>query len=518
LRRVHRATAVSAAAALLLCAACLRRPLDNPDVIVVGMTSGPNNLDPRLGTDDVSQKIHQLVFESLLALDDHLRVTPWLAERLEQPDPTTYIVRLRRGIRFHDGHELTSEDVVHTFRSVLDSSFGSPRRGGFRGLTTVNAVDGYTVAFRLAEPFPSFLFNLSALQIVPAGADAELHDRPIGTGPYRFVRYAVDDYVALEAFEGYHGGAPRNSGLLLKVVPDEVMRGLELRKGTMDVVVNDVSPDIYFQLAGHPQLQTATAPGVDYQYIGLNLQDRALQDRRVRQAIGYAIDRRAIVEHLRRGLASVAPGLLPSLSWAFAPDVFQFAHDPARARALLDDAGFPDPDGDGPAPRLTLTLKVSNVEFNRLQSTVIQQDLQRVGIALDVRAFEFATLYADVLAGNFQMFTLQWTAGALADPDILRRVFHTSQAPPAGFNRGRYSNPRVDALLDEAAATFDEARRRVLYVDAQRILAEDAPYISLWHKTNFAIAQRSLSGVRLNPLADLFFLKDVARVRQASAD
>jgi len=203
--------------------------------------------------------------------------------------------------------------------------------------------------------------------------------------------------------------------------------------------------------------------------------------------------------------------MLSPLSWAAAHDLPAYRHDPGKAKALLDEAGYPDPDGDGPLPRLSLVLKVSNSEFNRLQSTVIQQNLREVGIDLDVRTYEFATLYADVLSGNFQMYTLQWTAGALADPDILRRVFHSKQVPPTGFNRGRYSNPEVDALLDRAGAETDEALRLDLYAQVQRIVAHDVPYVSLWYKTNVAITQRSVAGVRLNPLGDFSFFKDVSR-------
>jgi peptide/nickel transport system substrate-binding protein len=325
----------------------------------------------------------------------------------------------------------------------------------------------------------------------------------------------VDDQVELAANGDYFAGAPKNEGLILKIVPDDVMRGLELRKGTMDIVVNDLAPDIVYQLDGDPKLQTIRAPGVDYQYVGVNLRDPVLRDVRVRQALAYAIDRRAIVEYLRRGLAVPAVGILPPLSWAFAGDAFSFPYDPARAKTLLDEAGYRDPDGDGPATRLNLSLKVSNSEFNRLQSTVIQQDLRRIGIALDVRTYEFATLYADVLSGTFQLYTLQWTAGALADPDILKRVFHSAQVPPAGFNRGHYSNPRVDALLDEASAATDGVQRAELYREVQRVLALEVPYISLWYKTNVAVAQRSLTGVHLTPLADLLFLKDVSRVAAA---
>ena len=160
------------------------------------------------------------------------------------------------------------------------------------------------------------------------------------------------------------------------------------------MVLNDVAPDIEFQLRKDPHLQTVESPGVDYQYIGINLRDPILKDVRVRQALAYAIDRQAIVDYLRRGLGSVSTGILPPLSWAYAPDTFVFTHDPAKARALLDEAGYRDADGDGPLPRMTLTLKTTNIEFNRLQSALFQQNLHDIGIDLDVRTYEFATLYS----------------------------------------------------------------------------------------------------------------------------
>ena len=490
---------------------CLRRPTSNPNVIVVSLSTGPNNLDPRMGTDDTSQRIHELMFDALVDLNDHLRVVPRLAERFDHPDPLTYVATLRRGVRFHDGHELTAADVVHTFKTVMDPRTLSPKRGAFSDIAALEAPDPYTVIFKLTKPFESFPVNVVNLPIVPATADALLRTRPIGTGPYRFTRYLVDDRVELTASDNYFGGRAQNDGLLLKIVPDDVMRGLELRKGTMDVVVNDLAPDIVYQLKEEKHLQTVDGPGLDYQYIGVNLRDPALQDVRVRQALAYAIDKQAIVEHLRRGLAVPADGILPKLSWASAPDLMTYPRNIVRAKTLLDEAGYVDPDGSGPAPRLRLTLKVSNVEFNRLQSAVIQQDLEEIGVALDVRTYEFATLYADVLSGNFQLYTLQWAAGALADPDILRRVFHSSQVPPAGFNRGHFNNPQVDALLDKASSTLDETQRLALYNEVQQIVSRELPYLSLWHKRNVAVAQRTLTGIQLSPLGNLVFLKDVAR-------
>jgi peptide/nickel transport system substrate-binding protein len=219
---------------------------------------------------------------------------------------------------------------------------------------------------------------------------------------------------------------------------------------------------------------------------------------------------------VRRGLATPADGLIPPIARAHEPGITSYAFDPARARELLDEAGFRDPDGDGPVPRLRLALKTSNIEFNRLQAAVVQENLARVGVALDVRTYEFATLFADVIAGNFQLYFLQWAGGALADPDILRRAFHSSQTPPIGFNRGRLRSTEVDALLDEAATSLDPVRRQAALGQVQQVLAREVPYISLWHKTNFVIAQRSLAGLHLSPIADFHFLQHVARAGTAN--
>jgi peptide/nickel transport system substrate-binding protein len=253
------------------------------------------------------------------------------------------------------------------------------------------------------------------------------------------------------------------------------------------------------------------APGLDFSYIGINMQDPVLRDKRVRHAIGYAIDRTAIVKYLRRDLATPAYGLVPPVGWAFERDVFTFTHDPAKSRQLLDEAGYRDPDGDGPLPRLQLSLKIGVSEEVRLQATAIQQDLARVGIALDVRSYEQATLFSDLVKGNFQLSNPQWVGGAVLDPDILRRVFHSSQVPPAGFNRGRYMNPEVDRLLDLATAAIDEATRKRYYGDAQKVIAEDAPYIPIWNRVNAIIAQPSLTGLHLNPISDFLALKDVKK-------
>jgi peptide/nickel transport system substrate-binding protein len=443
-----------------------------------------------------------------MSIQPDLTVGPGLAVRLDNPDPLTYIAYLRHGVMFHDGHELTAKDVVYTFGSFLDPNFVSPRKGAYSMLASVEAVDSHTVKFTLKQPFGSFPVNL-VMPIVPDGGGESLRTFPIGTGPYRFVSYKVDEAVQLSAFEGYWDGLPQNPGIVLRINPDETMRGLELRKGTADMTINDVSPDIAYQLEQHGGLKLVEAPGVDYTYIGLNMRDPVLQDRRVRQAIAYAVDREAIVKYLRRGLAQPAVGVLSPISWAFEPNVRQFNHDVEKAKQLLDEAGYHDPDGDGPQPRLRLSFKTSTDEFYRLQATVIQQDLAKAGIDVDVRSYEFATFYADVLAGNVQLYTLQWVG--VTDPDMLRRVFHSQQVPPVGFNRTYYKNPEVDRLIDLASAATSDDERKKYYSEVQKVVAEDVPYVSLWYKTNVAVLRPDIHGVRLSAQADFLSLKDVQK-------
>ena len=276
-------------------------------------------------------------------------------------------------------------------------------------------------------------------------------------------------------------------------------------------MVNDLPPDIVHQLTEDGRSASIRRPASTSPIIGFNMRDPIA--RRSARAACDRLRHRSRRDHqvcaARIGAASV--GLLPDQAWAFESNVHRFTHDPALARRLLDEAGYRDPDGDGPRPRLRLSLKISTNEETRLQSTVVQEDLRRVGIDLDLRSYEFATFFADVLKGNFQMFSLKWTGGSLVNPDILRRVFHSDQIPPLGFNRGYYRNPEVDRLLDRATQSTDRRGTGAGYRQAQRSSPRTRRYIPIWNRTNVIVAQSSLDGLHLNAIGDFQALKDVHR-------
>jgi len=223
----------------------------------------------------------------------------------------------------------------------------------------------------------------------------------------------------------------------------------------------------------------------------------------VRQALAYAIDRRPMIQYLWRGEVRPARSILPPQHWAYNGEVPTYAYDPVRARQLLDEAGYrPGPDG----VRFHLNMKTSTEETTRLFSAVLQQQLRQVGIALDIRSFEFATFYADVQKGAFQVFSMRWVGGN-EDPDIFEHVFYSTSTPPKRANRGYYANPAVDALIDQGRRETDQAKRRQIYAELQRILAQDLPYINLWYFDNVAVHSKRLKPLAISPSGDYDFLR-----------
>jgi peptide/nickel transport system substrate-binding protein len=476
----------------------------DPSTLVMLIEFSPTNLDPRVGVDAQSERIDNLIFDDLLSRGDNLDVAPGLAERWEIPDPLTYIFHLHHGVRFHDGRPLTSRDVKWTFDSLLQGKVRSTKAAVYRFVDHIDAPEDDTVIFHMKEPSATLLWNLSdgAIGIVPYGTGNEITGHPIGSGPFKFVSAETDKEVIIERNDDYWGEKAKLARVRFTVVPDATTQALELRKRSADLTINSLTPDTVLALQREPFLAVEHAPGTEIQYLGFNLRDPILKDVRVRQAIAYALDRRPMIQYLWGGWAQPARSVLPPQSWAYNGNVPPYDHDPGKAGQLLDAAGYPEVNG----VRFHITMKTSTTESTRLMVAVMQQQLREVGIVLDIRSFESATFLADVIHGAFQLYGLRWIGGN-EDPDIFEYAFHSAKFPPNGANRGYYSNPRVDALIDQARREVDPKIRKPIYAEVQRILAEELPYIDLWYLDNVLVHNRRVVNLKLNPAGNYDFLR-----------
>ncbi len=500
--RGHAISGLLSLIAILALLSCSAKP--DPNTLVMVIESSPTNLDPRVGIDAFSERIDNLIFDDLLSRGDDLNVAPGLAERWEIPDPLTYVFHLHRGVTFHDGRSLTARDVKWTFDSLLQGKIRSTKAAVYRFVDRIDAPDDATVIFHMKEQDATLLWNLSdgAMGIVPYGSGEEMTQHPIGSGPFKFVSAETDRDVVVERNDHYWGGPPKLEYVRFAVVPDATTEALELRKGSGDVTINSLTPDTVYTLARDPNLAVERAAGTRLAYLAFNLRDPILKDARVRQAIAYALDRRPMIEYLWRGQAEPARSILPQQSWAYYGSVPAYNHDVSKANQLLDAAGYPAVNG----VRFHITMKTSTDENTRLMVAVMQQQLREAGIALDIRSFEFATFFSDVQHGAFQMYGLRWIGGN-EDPDIFEYAFDSAKFPPNGANRGYYSNPRVDALIDRARREIDPNVRKPLYAEVQRILAEDLPYIDLWYLDNVLVHTRRVRNLKLNPAGNYDFLR-----------
>lgn len=483
---------------------CASKP--DPNTLVMLIESSPLNLDPRVGIDSQSELIDSLIFDDLLSRGDDLNIAPGLAERWDIPDPRTYVFHLRGGAKFHDGRPLTARDVKWTFDSLLQGKIRSTKAAVYKVVDHIDAPDEVTVIFHMKEQDSTLLWNMSdgAIGIVPYGTGDEMTLHPIGSGPFRFVSAETDREVILERDPAYWGDKAKVSRVRFAVVPDATTRALELRKGSGDIAINSLTPDTIQTLAREPNLQVDRSEGTRLAYLGFNLRDPILKDRRVRQAIAYALDRRPMIDYLWAGEAEPARSVLPTQSWAYNGDVPAYDHDPNKANQLLDAAGHPRVNG----VRFHITMKTSTDENTRLMVAVMQQQLREVGIALDIRSFEFATFFSDVTHGAFQMYGLRWIGGN-EDPDIFEYAFDSAKFPPNGANRSYYSNPEVDDLIEKARREIDPKLRKPLYDDVQRIVANDLPYINLWYLDNVVVHNRRVQNLKLNPSGNYDFLRGV---------
>ena len=469
--------------------------------LVVGVETEPASLDPRRGSDLAADRAFRLLYRSLFTTGPSFEPVPDLVERWEQRSPTEYAFTLKKGARFSDGREVTAADAAFTLESIRSGAVPSFRKGDLDRIASITITGRYDLAIRLSEPYAPFLANLN-VGLLPEGTPPNAR-APMGCGPYKLKEWKPSQWLVFEE-NRFADPKPRCSTVAFKIIPDPVVRALELRRGSVDLVVNDLPPDslAYFQKKGYPVVRT---PGSNYVYLGFNCARPPLDKKEVRQAVAHALDPEAILKYILDGFGRRATGLLCPENWAYDPDAVRYAHDPGRARALLDAAGLkPGPGG----VRFRVLYKTSNSKVSRQIATAIAQQLAEAGIQVSIQWLEWGTFYGDVKRGDFDCFALTWVG--ITDPDGLRLRFSSKAFPPDGFNRGRYSNPEVDRLVDEGAREMDPAKRREIYLRVQEILAEDQPYVSLWYPDNVAVAQRGVENIILPPDANFSFIAGVS--------
>lgn len=512
----HYANTALPAAILVAALGCARTAHHTPDDTAVVVIDSPMvSADPRTQATSYDGKLSHLVAEGLTAVD-----TPTMEPRLDlaasvvQVDDLTIDVTLRDDARFSDGSPVTAADVAGTYMSVLAPDWPTASHKTLDDrFTSVEAVGPRVARFHLRAPLATFLSDID-FGIVSFHGGPPRPGHVIGAGPYR-LRELTSAGAVLEANPFYLGGPPQLPRVEFKLVPDAAARLLMLVGGSADLVPNSVRLDLVAQIAARPHIQVQTTHGAILTFLMMNNDDPVLSDRRVRRAIALALDRPAIIAAKLGGLAVPATGLLPPQHWAYSGDVPRYDHDPARARQLLDEAGLRDPDGDGPAPRLRLVYKTSSDAFRVAIARVIAAQLAEVGIAVEIRSFEFATFFADVKRGAYQLASMQTTD--ITEPDFYFMYFHTSWIPAAprfeGFNRWRYRSAEVDRLTAEGRRELDRDRRRRIYAEVQRQVAEDVPIVPLWHEDNVVLSSADVRGYTLTPNARLTGLRSLSKQR-----
>lgn len=422
-----------------------------------------------------------------------------LAESWELKGLTTYSFKIKKNLRFSDGSPLTSEDIKFTFESILDPKTASPHRKTFESIDHIETPDPETVIFYLKKPYAPFLFSLT-MGIVSGKKGGE-----VGSGPYQLKEWSPDEKLVLKANPYFYDTPPKIKEMIIKIIPEDTIREMELQKGSIDFLENALPPDFLPFLEKDTHFSVYKTEGTTYAYLGLNLRDPILSRLKVREAMAFAINRETIIKEVLKGLGKSATGLLSSTHWAYEGNVEGYSYDPQKAKKLLDEEGLTLPAGG--ESRFKLVYKTSQNDLSKRIGEVIQQQLKEVGIQMEIRTYEWGTFYSDIKSGNFQLYSLRWVG--IEDPDIYYDLFHSSSVPPLGANRGHYNNPEIDRLVEEGRVTLDPEKRKFIYQKIQKIIAHDLPYINLWTFSNVTVLKKGLNGYIPDPSGDFYDLRNL---------
>ncbi len=482
------------------------------DTIVVGSIGDASTLLPPLATDSASGDINGLVYNGLVKYDKDIKLVGDLAESWEiSPDGLQITFHLRKNVRWHDGAEFSAEDVLFTYKTMIDPNVPTAYEGDFLLVKKAEVLDKHTFRVTYEKPFAPALSSWG-LSMLPKhlleGKEivrSPLARAPVGTGPYKFKEWITGEKIVLEANEDYFKGKPYIKRYLYRIIPDTATMFLELKAKSIDQM--GLRPLQYLKQTDYPAFKKNfnkyryTAFG--YTYLGYNLLDEKFKDKRVRQAISYAIDKQEIIDGVLMGLGQIATGHYKPGTWYYNPDVKRYPHNPQKAKELLAQAGWADTDNDGLLDKdgkpfsFTIITNQGN-ELRAQAAQIIQQRLSKIGMEVKIRIIEWAAFIKEfVHKKNFEALILGWGLGP--DPDSYD-IWHSSKSNPGELNHISYKNPEVDELLDKGRHTFDQKERKKAYFKFQEILAEEQPYTFLYVPDALPVVSSRFHGIKPAPL------------------
>lgn len=441
----------------------------NSNTLVIGSGAEAVGLDPRLETDVPSFERINVIMEPLVKFGVDMQLKPALATEWDVSEDTmTLRFKLREGVAWHDGTPFTAEDVKYTYEWVLDPANGALNMGLYADIEEIDVVNDFEVVFRLSKANAFLLNNIARMPITPKhdGSREDFRQKPQGTGPYKFVSWTRDDRMILVENVDYWGGRPNVPNVIFRTIPENSTRLLAFEAGEIDIYQGGIVPQEINRLEADPNFIVQRTPGTGYNYLGFNTKVGALADVKVRQAVSYLINRNGIVERVLNGIGT--PGISPvsmSLPW-FNPDVQRYEYSVEKAKELLAEAGY--------APGEIDIRLYTNENPDRMRiAEILQFEAQQAGINVEVIIEEWGAYLARIQqTDDFDIFILGWS-GQL-DPDrAMIRQFHTN----GSNNYGKYSNERVDYLLDLGRTVPQESQESIdIYREAQEIVVREVPY------------------------------------------
>lgn len=473
----------------------------------VGIDVDAGTLDPRLARDSSAYRATDLIYDGLVRLSADLKPEPNLAQSWRNPDPKTWIFKLRDGVTFHDGSPLTADDVVFTYQTLLKPEMNAPLRSLFTPIAKVEATDPKTVVFTLSGPYAPLLTYLEmgivSKKAVEAGVDIGL--KPVGTGPMKLARWDRGSRMVLEPNTAYWAGASKLKELQLVVISDNTARAQAFEAKDLDLIQSPLSPQDIKRLQANTSFSNVITSGLGITYLNFNAGEAVIADPKLRRALAMLVDQKTIVDDIYQGVDRIAASVLLPSSWAYSASVKQPAFDVAGAKKAIEALGWKMAGNvytkDG--KKLSVVLSTHSEDPNRVQSVEFMQSVfQQAGVEAQVRVTDWPAFSANyVQKSQHQVALLGWLN--IVDPDrLMYAQFHSKGT----LNWGKYNNPVLDKLLDEGRESLDINLRKTAYGKAAQIIADDVPYYVLSYQGYQMFHAKSLGAVKANPRG---YLRDV---------